>query len=257
MITEAKNRELLLLYFDSGEKPDPVKKDVFLKRVTAGQIPKAAKITLGRMLLIQANYIRKTVWLTALLLLAAAALITRGTPKSVLQIAALTPLLAFVTEIETRRSYAYGMAELEMTTLFSLKSIRYARFLLLGLFDLAVLAVLSLLIRKHIEISVMLTLACLLLPFLLTMMGGLLLARTAFGRNHPYSSGVPALITAAGTQGLLLPESPLARAVNNAMAVHDLAWIPEAAAALMMITVIALFCANVNKEEEMTALWNQ
>ena len=144
-----------------------------------------------------------------------------------------------------------------MTTLFSLKSIRYARFLLLGLFDLAVLAVLSLLIRKHIEISVMLTLACLLLPFLLTMMGGLLLARTAFGRNHPYSSGVPALITAAGTQGLLLPESPLARVVNNAMAVHDLAWIPEAAAALMMITVIALFCANVNKEEEMTALWNQ
>ena len=256
MITDAKNRELLLMYFDSGEKPDPVKKDVFLKRVTAGQIPKAAKITLGRMLLIQANYIRKTVWLTALLLLAAAALITRGNPKSVLQIAALTPLLAFVTEIETRRSYAYGMAELEMTTAFSLRSIRYARFMILGLFDLAVLSGISLLIRKYIAISAMLTLSCLLLPFLLTMTGALLLERTAFGRSHPYGSGVLALLIAAGTEILLLPAGPLAMPLNKTLIMQDYAWVLEIATVLMLVTVIALFCTNVKQEAEMTTLWN-
>ena len=148
MITEAKNRELLLLFFEPEEKPDPVKKEEFLKTVMAGQLTRSVKITLDRMLLIQIKYIRKTAWLAALMILLAAALITKGNSDRVLQIAALTPLLAFVTEIETRRSYAYGMAELEMTTPFSLRSIRYARFMILGLFDLAVLSGISLLIRK-------------------------------------------------------------------------------------------------------------
>ena len=124
MTTEAKNRELLLLFFEPDEKPDPAKKGAFLKNVMTGQITRATKMTLHRMLLIQVKYIRKTAWLAALMILLVAALITKGNPDSVLQIAALTPLLAFVTEIETRRSYAYGMAELEMTTAFSLRSIR-------------------------------------------------------------------------------------------------------------------------------------
>ena len=140
MITEAKNRELLLLFFEPDEKPDPAKEEAFLKNVMTGQITRVTKMTLHRMLLIQVKYIRKTAWLAALMILLAAVLITKGSPDSVLQISALTPLLAFVTEIETRRSYAYGMAELEMTTVFSLRSIRYARFIILGLFDLAVLA---------------------------------------------------------------------------------------------------------------------
>ena len=149
MTTEAKNRELLLLFFEPDEKPDPAKEEAFLKNVMTGQITRATNMTLHRMLLIQVKYIRKTAWLAALMILLAAVLITKGSPDSVLQISALTPLLAFVTEIETRRSYAYGMAELEMTTAFSLRSIRYARFMILGLFDMAVLAGISLLIRKY------------------------------------------------------------------------------------------------------------
>jgi hypothetical protein len=250
--TEAKSRELLLLFFEPDEKPDPAKKEAFLKNVMTGQITRAAKITLDRMLLIQIKYIRKTAWLAALMILLAAALITKGSPDSVLQIAALTPLLAFVTEIEARRSYAYGMAELEMTTSFSLRSIRYARFMILGLFDLAILSGISLLIRKYVAMSVLLTLAHLLLPFLLTMAGALLLERTAFGRNHPNGSGVLALLIAAGTEGLLLSDNPLAMSVI----VLGFGWVLELAAVLLLITVIALFCTNVKKEEETTAEWN-
>lgn len=252
MTTEAKNRELLLLFFEPEEKPDQAKKEAFLKTVMAGKLPKTTKITLDKMLLIQFKYIRKTAWLTALVLLLANALITKGKPDSVLQIAALTPLLAFVTEIETRRSYAYGMAELEMTTPFSLRSIRYARFLILGLFDLAVLVGITLLIRKYAAIKTMVTLSFLLLPFLLTMAGALLLERTAFGRNHPNGSGVLALLIAAGTEGLLLPDSPPAM---SAIA-YGFGWVLELASVFMLITVIALFCSNVKKEEEMTAEWN-
>ncbi|MER2026806.1 MAG: hypothetical protein ABS874_06125 [Lachnospiraceae bacterium] len=211
---------------------------------------------MDQMLLIQVKYIRKTAWLAALMILLAAALITKGSPDSVLQITALTPLLAFVTEIETRRSYAYSMAELEMTTPFSLRSIRYARFMILGLFDLAVMAGVSLLIRKYITMSVMLTLSYLLLPFLLTMTGALLLERTTFGRNHPYGSGVLALFIAAGTEYLLLPASPLAMFLNKTLIMQDYAWAMEIAAVLMLVTVIALFCTNVKREEEMTAIWN-
>ena len=256
MIAEAKNRELLLLFFEPEEKPDPVKKEEFLKSVMAEQLSRTAKISLDQMLLIQAKYIRKTAWLAALMILLAAALITKGNSDRVLQIAALTPLLAFVTEIETRRSYAYGMAELEMTTPFSLRSIRYARFMILGLFDIAVLAGISLFIRKYVAMSVLLTLACLLLPFLLTMTGALLLERTAFGRSHPYGSGVLALFIAAGTEYFLLPASPLAMSLNKTLIMQDYAWVLELTAALLLSAVIALFCTNVKMEEEMTAIWN-
>lgn len=252
MITEAKNRELLLLFFEPDEKPDPAKKEEFLKTVMAGHLSRTARITLNRMLLIQIKYIRKTSWLAALMILLAAALITKGSPDSVLQIAALTPLLAFVTEIETRRSYAYGMAELEMTTPLSLRSIRYARFMILGLFDLTVLAGISLIIRKYVAMSALLTLAHLLLPFLLTMTGALLLERTTFGRSHPYGSGVFALFIAAGTEGFLLPNSPIA----ISFMVHRFGWVLELAAVFLLVTVIALFCTNVKQETEMTTLWN-
>lgn len=252
MTTEAKNRELLLLFFEPDEKPNPAKKEAFLKNVMTGQITRATKITLDRMLLVQAKYIRKIAWLAALMILLVAALITKGNPDSVLQIAALTPLLAFVTEIETRRSYAYGMAELEMTTAFSLRSIRYARFMILGLFDMAVLAGISLLIRKYVAMSVLLTLAHLLLPFLLTMIGALLLERTAFGRTHPYGSGVLALLIAVVTEGFLIPDSPVA----IPFVMYGFGWGLELAAVFLLAAVIALFCTNVKREEEMTAIWN-
>ena len=252
MTTEAKNRELLLLFFEPDEMPNPAKKEAFLKNVMTGQITRATKITLDRMLLIQAKYIRKTAWLAALMILLAAALITKGSPNGVLQIAALTPLLAFVTEIETRRSYAYGMAELEMTTPFSLRSIRYARFLILGLLDLSVLTGIALFIRNYITISAMLTLSCLLLPFLLTMTGALLLDRTAFGRTHPYGSGVLALLIAVVTEGFLIPDSPVA----IPFVMYGFGWALELAAVFLLAAVIALFCTNVKREEEMTAIWN-
>ena len=63
MTTEAKNRELLLLFFELDEKPDPAKKEAFLKIVMTGQITRATNMTLHRMLLIQVKYIRKTAWL--------------------------------------------------------------------------------------------------------------------------------------------------------------------------------------------------
>ena len=215
MTTEAKNRELLLLFFEPDEKPDPAKKEAFLKIVMTGQITRATNMTLHR-------------------------------------ISALTPLLAFVTEIETRRSYAYGMAELEMTTAFSLRSIRYARFMILGLFDMAVLAGISLLIRKYVAMSVLLTLAHLLLPFLLTMIGALLLERTVFGRTHPYGSGVLALLTTVVTEGFLIPDSPVA----IPFVMYGFGWVLELAAVFLLAAVIALFCTNVKREEEMTAIWN-
>ena len=124
--------------------------------------------------------------------------------------------------------------------------------MILGLFDMAVLAGISLLIRKYVAMSVLLTLAHLLLPFLLTMTGALLLDRTAFGRTHPYGSGVLALLTTVVTEGFLIPDSPVA----IPFAMYRVGWVLELAAVFLLVTVIALFCTNVKREEEMTAIWN-
>ena len=256
MITESKYRDLLLHYFEPEENSDRAQKEAFLSNLMAGQLPGSAKITVDKMLLIQAKYIRKTAWLTALLLLFAAAMVAKGNPESVFQIAALTPLLAFVTEIETRRSYAYGMAELEMTTRFSLRSIVFARFLLLGIFDLAVLSAMTLIIRRFITLSAAVTLSILLLPFLLTMTCALLLERTSFGRNHPYGSGVFALIAAAGTEGFLIPDSIIAMPFKGILLMQNYGWIWESTAILLMITVVILFFTNMKMEEERAAIWN-
>ena len=117
---------------------------------------------------------------------------------------------------------------------------------------MAVLAGISLLIRKYVAMSVLLTLAHLILPFLLTMIGALLLERTVFGRTHPYGSGVLALLIAAGTEGFLIPNSTAA----IPLVVHGFGWVLELAAVFLLVTVIALFCTNVKREEEMTAIWN-
>ena len=51
---------------------------------------------------------------------------------------------------------------------------------------------------------------------------------------------------------MLLSDNPLAMSVI----VLGFGWVLELAAVLLLITVIALFCTNVKKEEEMTAEWN-
>ena len=117
---------------------------------------------------------------------------------------------------------------------------------------MAVLAGVSLLIRKYVAMSVLLTLACLLLPFLLTMTGALLLERTTYGRSHPLGSGVLALLIAVGTEGVLLPDSPVA----IPFVMYGFGWVLELAAVFLLAAVIALFCTNVKREEEMTAIWN-
>jgi hypothetical protein len=148
------------------------------------------------------------------------------------------------------------MAELEMTTRFSLRSIVFARFLILGIFDLAVLSAMTLIIRRFITLSAAVTLSILLLPFLLTMTCALLLERTSFGRNHPYGSGVFALIAAAGTEGFLIPDSIIAMPFKGILLMQNYGWIWESTAILLMITVVILFFTNMKMEEERAALWN-
>ena len=129
--------------------------------------------------------------------------------------------------------------------------------MILGLFDMAVLAGISLLIRKYVAMSVLLTLAHLILPFLLTMIGALLLERTVFGRTHPYGSGVLALLIAVVTEGFLIPDSPVAIPfVMYGFGWDGFGWVLELAAVFLLAAVIALFCANIKQDEEMTAIWN-
>ena len=71
----------------------------------------------------------------------------------------------------------YGMSEFEMSTRFSLKNVVLARMSILGLFNFAVIAVLTPLCRIGNDVSLLQTGMCLLVPYLLTVNFSLWIAR--------------------------------------------------------------------------------
>lgn len=154
------------------EAPKPLRKKEFLKG-----LPKPG-ISMYEFIISQIGYIRSWIWYVSALVfglsLACAALL----PTDVLwPIAALTPLLALTIVTECGRSESYEMAELEMATRFSLKSVVIARLGILGVENLVFLfLMIPVGIWKH-EFSPVRIGLYILTPYLLTAFIGLYMMR--------------------------------------------------------------------------------
>lgn len=126
-----------------------------------------APIGIGSCILSQITYIRKWVYLASLLILALAVIAAdyAGT-NSVWVVAAIMPFIALCMVTESTRSETYGMAELEMASRFSIRSIMLARFATIGAVHMISLCILIPVVGHSALISFLQAGIYLLVPYL-------------------------------------------------------------------------------------------
>lgn len=164
------------------EAPQPIQKREFLRTLTLPQM------SMQRFLASQIGYIRKRVWCVSVVIFVTAVLGYTFIPDTVLwMISGMTPLLALTIVSESGRSELYHMAELEMSTRFSLKSVILARLGILGLVNLLLLGSLlpiGIWSRTAEPIAAALYM---ITPFLLTTFIGLFIVRSFRGQEAMYA----------------------------------------------------------------------
>lgn len=171
------NKELKKALHAAFEAPMPQKKQAFMKRV------RNSKISNFKFILIQAAYIRKWVWGISFVIVMFSLYCGYFMDKYVLWgLSAIMPLLAVSALAENIRSGEYGMAELEMATRFSLRSVILARMGILGMVHFGIVCLAALLGRQG-GVTLFQTGVYLLVPYLLTDVSGLWLFRK-FGRKE-------------------------------------------------------------------------
>lgn len=174
-------KELRMALYDAFEAPESQRKKAFLNNI------RQPGIGYFKFILLQAAYIRKWVWGLSFAVFAVALIGGSFMDREVIWVlSALMPYLAAVSIAENVRSEVYGMAELEMASRFSLKSVVLARMGILGVFHLVLLGLLVPLGYMHGVSTALQTGVYLLVPYLLTNAGGLWLVRKIRSRETSY-----------------------------------------------------------------------
>lgn len=171
---ERRLKEELCRYY---EAPKPQRKQGFVRQFGV------QKINLPRLVLMQAKYISKWVWLVSACLCVVIYAATHVMEdKYVSMVYGLIPFLVMISLTESTRSYHYGMEELELSTRFSLKSIIMARMAMLGVGNLAVLIVIANILgqREGYHLLHVLT------PYFLTAGGSLYIVRMVRGNENTF-----------------------------------------------------------------------
>ena len=173
------------------EIPQPSGKDAFIKRL------RPRKITIHEFLITQVCYIRKVIWGFSIVILLISALGVQRFPEEIVKlIGSVLPFSAVLGILETYRSYTHKMNELEQATRFSLRSVLYARLLIIGIMNTAVILISAIILSSGSGVSVVFVIAKLMIPYLLTMALGLHVERSVYGRNNNYISfGIAAAVS--------------------------------------------------------------
>lgn len=171
--------------------PPPDKKENFVASLPRQRISNA------RFLLIQAGYLPLWVWGVCLLpfplLLLNAWLMAKST---LWMLSALIPFVAMSAVAENTRSALHHMAELEMASRFSLKSIVFARLGIVGTSHLLLLCVLAPFVSHSEKIALWQSGLYLLTPYLLTTFLSLICSRRLRGREALYACmGVSVMVS--------------------------------------------------------------
>lgn len=168
---------------DAFYAPEPKNKKTFLKTI------RPREVSTVEMLVQQVRYIRISVWIFALGITTFALFgswMQMEETKELIPV--IMPFLAAVSVLETRRSKKYGMIELEMATRFSLRSVIFARMLVLGLLYIIVLGIISPVIAVSFGGQTIITAINIVLPYLITMSICLQVERSSLGRKLEYAS---------------------------------------------------------------------
>lgn len=164
------------------EPPPPTAKREFLRQTTHFQMRTAD------FLYSQLRYLKKWVWCASALIFAVSILGAAVLSFNMLWvIASYTPILAVTILSESSRSERYQMEELEFSTRFSLRSVILARFAILGLTDLFLLALLLPIALLNNTLSLLAAGLYITTPFLLTVCLGLAITRKLRGQDGLYA----------------------------------------------------------------------
>lgn len=186
------NRELKKLLRAAYEPPVPRHKQGFLRRIGCFE---SRGVGWFRFLMTQVSYIGKWVWIaSSAVFFTALGYGTLSDKNTIWLFSAIIPFLAVTFITESIRSEVYGMAELEMASRFSLKSLLLARMEILGLMHLLVLCFIALIGSGNSGITLFRTGVYLLVPYLLTDAAGLWIARKIRGREAVYGSLAVAVV---------------------------------------------------------------
>ena len=187
---------------EAFEAPPPVKKEEFLQKFQYENYLSEIKqpsITLTAFVLVQVIYIRKWIWLLDVCVFVAALFGAVCIEQDMLWcISAMTPSLALALTTENGRSENYGMAEFEMASRFSLRSVILARLGILGFTDFILLCLMLPLGSFHSGRSLVQTGICMLCPYMLTAFLGLWATRVVHSRESVYLCMAIALFVSWG-----------------------------------------------------------
>lgn len=188
------DRELKRFLQKEFEAPKPVRKERFFRNV--GIRP----IGYFEFLRTQAAYIRKWIWLLSGIVFGSTVLGATGMKKDMLWcMTALMPVLALTVITESGRSEACGMAEFELSTRFSLKSVVLARLAILGGANLLLICLLLPIVAESGTSAIFRTGVYMLCPYFLTVFLGLWSVRRIRGRENIYvCAGIAAAVSIGG-----------------------------------------------------------
>lgn len=175
------NKKIKRILNECFEAPAPQKKNDFLN-----SIPMPSS-TCWEFVFSQIAYIRKWIWCFSVLVFGIAFIGAAYLEKNMLWcISAFMPLLALSIITESGRSERYGMAELELSTRFSLKNVVLARLGLLGIANFILIGLLVPLAYRNSSTTILQTSIYMLCPYLLTIFLGLWATRKVRGRGSAY-----------------------------------------------------------------------
>lgn len=187
------NKNLKRVLKECFAAPPPQKKKDFLNSIP---MPSA---TYSEFVCSQITYIHKWIWGFSVLIFGIAFIGAAYLEKNMLWcISAFMPLLALSIITESGRSEAYGMAEFELSTRFSLKNVVLARLGILGCANLVLICLLVPLAYRNSDTSILQTSIYMLCPYLLTVFLGLWATRKVRGRGSAYLCAGIALCVSFG-----------------------------------------------------------
>ena len=170
------------------EAPEPTGKRAFFRGL------ELKPLNTGKILWMQCRYISWWEWILSVFVLGGTVILEFFYGKNVLGILlSVVPLFAVIGVSDSVRSVTWGMSELEMSARFSLKSIVLARMVVAGIVN----AVLELLFAFLAGGDFGKNVLYLMVPFLISAYGSLILVRTIPGKDGIYAcAGLGAFVSA-------------------------------------------------------------
>ena len=178
-----KDRELKSLLQQNTESPDHASKDAFIRKY--GKENSREESTF-KMILMQAGYIRKRIWLLSVLIVAVFFFPYEDEEK-IFTASGLMPFMACLSIFEVFRSEYHGVSELEAVTKFSAKGVFFAKMTLISAFQLMLTVIAAFLFGTDNPYGIAVSGSVLLIPWFITSIISLIVERSEFGRNNRFS----------------------------------------------------------------------